>query len=88
MDRGSGLLGGQNRRIVVVGSEENCKKTLLIILKNVKRQVIEHIAGVKTISVPDNCVGKGGATISTIKSISSVQEIKFDDKKTGFEALL
>ena len=92
MDRGSGLLGGQNRRIVVVGSEENCKKTLLIILKNVKRQVIEHIAGVKTISVRNNCVGKiigkGGATISTIKSISGVQEIKFDDKKTGFEALL
>ena len=92
VDRGSGLHAGENRRVMVVGSEENCKKALLIILKNVKRRVDEHTAGVKTISVPENCVGriigKGGATISTIKSISGAQDIKFDDKKTGFEALL
>lgn len=92
VDRGSGLFGGQNRRVVVVGSEENCKKALLIILKHVKRRVDEHTAGVKTISIPENCVGrvigKGGATISTIKSISGAQDIKVDDKKTGFEALL
>ena len=92
VDRGSGLLGGENRRVLVVGSEENCKKALLIILKNVKKRVDEHTAGVKTISVPGNYVGrvigKGGATISTIKSISGVQDIKFDDKKTGLEAVL
>ena len=94
VDRGSGLhvLGGENRRVLVVGSEENCKKALLIILKNVKRQVDEHNAGVKTITVPDSSVGriigKGGATISTIKSISGAQDIKFDDKKTGLEAML
>ena len=92
VDRGSGLLGGENRRVLVVGSEENCKKALLIILKNVKKRVDEHTAGVKTISVPVNSVGriigKGGATISTIKSISGAQDIKFDDKKTGLEAVL
>ena len=92
VDRGWGLLGGGNRRVLVVGSEENCKKALLIILKNVKSQVDEHIEGVKTISVPNSCVGriigKGGATIATIKSISGAQDIKFDDRKTGLEAML
>ena len=94
VDRGSGLhvLGGGNRRVSVVGSEENCKKALLIILKNVEKRVGEHTAGVKMITVPDSCVGriigKGGATISTIKSISGAQDIKFDDKKTGLEAML
>lgn len=92
VDRGSGLLGGGNRRVLVVGSEENCKKALLIILKNLKRRVDEHTAGVKTISVPNSCVGriigKGGATINTIKSISGAQDIKFDDRKTGLEAML
>ncbi len=92
VDRGLGLLGGENRRVVIVGSEENCKKALLIILKHVKKRVDEHTAGVKTISVPDNSVGriigKGGSTISTIKSISGAQDIKFDDRKTGLEALL
>ena len=92
MDRGVGLFGGGNRRVSVVGSEENCKKALLIILKNVEKRVGEHTAGVKMITVPDSCVGriigKGGATISTIKSISGAQDIKFDDKKTGLEAML
>ena len=92
VDRGVGLFGGGNRRVSVVGSEENCKKALLIILKNVEKRVGEHTAGVKTITVPDSCVGriigKGGATISTIKSISGAQDIKFDDKKTGLEAML
>lgn len=92
VDRGSGLLGGENRRVLVVGSEENCKKALLIILKSVKRRVDEHTAGVKTITVPDSSVGriigKGGATISTIKSISGAQDIKFDEKRTGLEAVL
>ena len=92
VDRGSGLVGGQNRRVVVVGSEENCKKALLMILQNVQKRVNEHTAGAKTISVPENSVGriigKGGATISTIKSISGAQDIKFEDRKTGFEALL
>ena len=94
MDRDSGLhvLGWESRRVLVVGSEENCKKALLIILKNITRRVDEHTAGVKTITVPDSSVGriigKGGATISTIKSISGVQDIKFDDKKTGLETML
>ena len=92
VDRGLGLHGGENRRVMVIGSEENCKKALLIILKNVKKRVDEHTAGVKTISVPGNYVGrvigKGGATISTIKSISGAQDIKFDDKKTGLDAVL
>ena len=30
--RGSGLLGGGNKKVMVLGSEENCKKALLIIL--------------------------------------------------------
>ena len=92
VDRGFGSLGGQNRKVLVVGSEDNCKKALLMILRNVERRVGEHTAGAKTISVPDGLVGriigKGGATISAIKSISGAQDIKFDDKKTGLEAML
>ena len=92
VDRGLGLLGGENRRVTVTGSDENCKKALLIILKNIERRVDEHTAGVRTISVPNSCVGriigKGGATISAIKSISGAHDIKFDDRKTGLEAML
>ena len=93
VDRGiGGSLGGQNRKVLVVGSEENCKKALLMILRNVERRVSEHTAGAKTISVPDSLVGriigKGGATISAIKSISGAQAIKFDDKMTGLGAML
>ena len=89
---GVGLYGGGNRKVRVLGSEENCKKALLLILKKVERRVDEHMAGAKTISVPGRCVGKiigkGGATISTIKSLSGAHDIKFDEKKTGFEAML
>ena len=92
VDRGSGLLGGGNRQVLVIGSEENCKKALLIILKNVERRVDEHFEGIKMISVPESCVGriigKGGATIAAIKSISGAQYIKFDNRKTGLEAML
>ena len=92
VDRSLDQLGGGNRRVLVVGSEENCKKALLIILKNIEKRVDEHTAGAKTISVPNSCVGriigKGGATINTIKSISGAQDIKFDDRKTGLEAML
>ena len=92
VDSGFGNLGGHNGKVSVVGSEENCKKALLMILRNVERRVGEHTAGAKTISVPDGLVGriigKGGATISAIKSISGAQDIKFDDKKTGLEAML
>ena len=89
---GLGIYGGGNRKVRVLGSEENCKKALLLILKKVERRVDEHMAGVKTISVPDRCVGKiigkGGAKISTIKSLSGAHDIKFDDRKTGLEAML
>ena len=92
VDRGLGLLGGGNRRVTVLGSEENCKKALLIILQNIEKRVDEHTAGVKTISVPNSCVGriigKDGATINTIKSISGAHDIKFDNRKTGLEAML
>ena len=92
VDRGAGLLGGENRRVLVVGSEENCKKALLTILQNIQKRVNEHTAGAKTISVPEKYVGKvigkGGATISTIKTISGAQDIKFDERKTGLEAML
>ena len=92
VDRGSGLLGGGNRRVLVVGSEENCKKALLIILKNIERRVDEHTAGARTISIPESCVGrvigKRGTTINTIRSISGARDIRIDDKEKGFEGLL
>ena len=92
VDRGLGLLGGGNRRVTVLGSEENCKKALLIILKNIEKRVDEHTAGAKTISIPESCVGrvigKRGTTINTIRSISGAQDIKIDDKEKGFEGLL
>ena len=86
------LYGGENRKVMIIGSEENCKKALFLIMKNVQRRVNEHTAGAKTISIPENCVGKvigkGGATISTIKSLSGAHDIKIDDRKTGLEAML
>ena len=88
----SGLYGGQNRKVFVQGSEENCKQALLMIMKRVKRRVDEHTAGAKTISVQESCVGriigKCGATISAIKSISGVQDIKIEDRKIGLQAML
>ena len=92
VDGGPGQFGGQNRKVLVIGSEENCKKALFMIMKNIKRRVDEHTAGVKTISVPESAVGKiigkGGATISNIKSLSGAHDIKIEDRKTGLEALL
>ena len=61
-----------------------------MIMKKIRRRVDEHTAGAKTISVPESSVeksiGKCGATISTIKSLSGALEIKFDDQKTGLKA--
>ena len=92
VDGGPGVFGGQNRKVLVIGSEENCKKAILMIMKNIKRRVDEHTAGAKTIFVPESSVGriigKGGATISTIKSLSGAHDIKFENRKTGLEALL
>ena len=92
VDGGPGVFSGQNRKVLVIGSEENCKKALLMIMKNIQRRVDEHTAGPKTISVPESSVGriigKDGAVISTIKSLSGAYDIKFEDRKTGLEALL
>ena len=94
VDRDSSLLGEGNRRVLVIGSEENCKKALLTMLKNVERRVTidKHFEGIKMISIPEQYVGriigKGGATIAAIKSISGAQYINFDNRKTGLEAML
>ena len=92
VDGGPGLFGGQNRKVLVVGSEENCKKAILMIMKNIQRRVDEHTAGAKTISVPESSVeksiGKCGATISASTSLSGAHDIKFEDQETGLEALL
>ena len=81
----TGLYGGGNRRVRVLGSEENCKKALLLILKKIEHRVDEHTAGVKTISVPARSVGriigKGGATISTIRTLSGVHDITLMTKR-------
>ena len=92
VDGSPGQFGGQNRKVLVIGSEENCKKAILMIMKNIKRRVDEHTAGAKTIFIPESSVGriigKGGATISTIKSLSGAHDIKIEDRKTGLEAFL
>ena len=90
VDGGPGLFGGQNRKVLVIGSEENCKKAILMIVKKIQRRVDEHTAGAKMIFIPESSVGriigKGGATISTIKSLSGALEIKFYDQKMGLKA--
>ena len=76
----------------MLGSEENCKKALLIIRKKLEHRVNEHIAGVKTISVPKQSVGriigKGGVTISAIKTLSGAHDIKIDKKEIELAATL
>ena len=87
-----GLYGAENRKVFVQGSEENCKQALLMIMKRVKQRVDEHIAGAKTISIPENrvgrVIGKGGATISAIRALSGTQDIKIEDRTTGVQAIL
>ena len=88
----SGLYGAKNRKVFVKGSEENCKQALLMIMKRVKKRIDEHIAGAKTISIPENrvgkVIGKNGATISAIRAISHAQEVKIEDRTTGLQAML
>ena len=79
VDGGPGQFGGQNRKVLVIGNEENCKGAILMIMEKIRRRVDEHTAGAKTISVPESSVGriigKGGAKMSTIKSLSGAHEM-------------
>ncbi len=75
----------------ITGSEENCKKALLMITQKLSRRVSQHTAASSTIKVPDNMVGKiigkEGSTIEFIKSLSGAQDIKFSDRPPPLEAM-
>lgn len=90
LDTSSATLG-EKRKGVIIGSEENCRKALLMITQKLKRRVSQHTATSSTIKVPDNMVGKiigrDGTTIETIKSLSGVQDIKFADRPPPLEAV-
>ena len=83
---------GHKKKGTITGSEENCKKAALMILKKLKRRVYIHTAASRTISIPHNMVGrvigKHGVTIESIKSLSGAHDIKFSEKPKGLEALM
>ena len=76
----------------IVGSEENCKKAALMILKKLEHKVSMHTAMSKTIKIPldmvGRVIGKNGVTIEMIKSLSGVHDIKISDRATGLAAIL
>ena len=86
------FVSGGRRVGVIMGSEENCKKAALMILKKLERKVSMHTATSKTIKIPQEMVGrvigKNGVTIDMIKSLSGVHDIKISDRATDLAAIL
>ena len=81
---------GDKRYVRIVGSEENCKRALLMIVQKLQRKVSLHTAASETIKVPNNMVrriiGKEGVTVQCIKSLSGALDIKIPDRPRGSEA--
>ena len=82
----------QNTTVVIIGSEENCKKALYIILENLRRKIFQHLATSETIQIPNHLVGrvigKGGSTCNAIEKLSGAR-VKVENKEDlGLESLL
>ena len=89
VDRSSYARLTQNATVAIIGSEENCKRALCIILQNLKRKMLQHLATTETIKIPNQLVGKvigiGGSTCSAIESLSGAR-VKIED--LGLESFL
>ena len=73
----------------ILGSKENCQRALALILRKLRKKVMQHTSASKTISIPSHLcgrvIGKGGASLRAIESISGAK-IKIE-KKEGWEGL-
>lgn len=91
MERTLGKSSG-NVKGIIYGSKENKEKAILMILNRLKDRESQHTAKTEIMEIPDDkvgiVIGKGGKTISAIKSCSGVLDIKIDKKPEGLEALL
>ena len=92
VDRSSYARLTQNATVAIIGSEENCKRALCIILQNLKRKMLQHLATTETIKIPNQLVGrvigKGGSTCSAIESLSGAR-VKIDNREgLGLESFL
>ena len=81
---------GQNTRVIIVGSEQNCKKALCRILENLKKKIFQQLATTETMTIPGQMagkvIGKGGSTLNAIEKLSGAR-VNIE-KREGLEALL
>ena len=81
----------RNTTVAIIGSEENCKRALYIILENLRRKIFQHLATTETIQIPNHLVGrvigKGGSTCNAIEKLSGAR-VKVESKDLGLEPLL
>ena len=80
----------QNARVIIVGSEHNCKKALCIILENLRKKISQQLATTKTMTIPGHkagrVIGKGGSTLNAIEKLTGAR-VNIE-KREGLEALL
>ena len=46
----------RNTTVAIIGSEENCKRALYIILENLRRKIFQQLATTETIQIPNHLV--------------------------------
>ena len=82
---------GANATVLIMGTEDNCKKALLALVRHVSEKIAMHTATTETIMIPSGklcarVIGRGGLTLRAIENVSGAR-IKIDEKK-GLDALL
>ena len=82
----------RNTTVAIIGSEENCKRALYIILANLRRKIFQQLATTETIQIPNHLVGrvigKGGSTCNAIEKLSGAR-VKVENREDhGLESLL
>jgi len=80
----------QNAQVIIVGSEQNCKKALCIILENLRKKISQQLATTETMTIPGQMagrvIGKGGSTLNAIEKLTGAR-VNIE-KREGLEALL
>ena len=67
-----------NGKGVIIGSEENCKRALLLILTNLERRISQQLATTETIAIPNReaagrVIGKKGCNKKAIEALSGAK---------------
>ena len=81
----------RNAKVIIEGSEQNCKKALFIILENLKKKISQYLATTETIPIPNQkmagrVIGKGGSTRNAIEKLSGAR-VNIEERE-GLQALL